>query len=356
MLKFKGYPDLPAATFPGDGFGGKGKGGTRVSLDPEGLVVDTVSEHGGFWISDEYGPFVYHFDKKGRMDYAIEPPTALIPMRKGKKNFASNNPPIFDPKQVPDPKDPESGRNNNQGFEGLTFAKKEKALYVLMQSATINDGAPDKTKNRYARLLKYQLDRKGWNPRLAGEWTVELPVYVDPTESKNPRTAGQSEILSLGDGRFLILARDSGFGRGLKNTNSVYRHVDLFSTGRATNIRGSFDSATASFAPGGKLDPSVTPAEYCSFIDFNIAAQLARFGLVNGGPDNGVPGLLNEKWEGLSLVPVAGGSENEHYLFASSDNDFITQNGHYNFGRGTYRDASGFDLESQTLVFKVSIG
>jgi hypothetical protein len=353
-LKFKGYPDLPAAKFPGDGFGGAGPGGTRVSLDPEGLVLDTTSEQGGFWISDEYGPFLYHFNKKGEMDYAVRPPDALIPIRKGKENFSSNNPPIYDKNQKPDPIDPESGRSNNQGFEGLTFNKKEMALYTLLQSASINDGGADKRTNRYTRLLKYQLDKKGWNPKLVGEWTVPLLQYNDPTTTKNPRTAAQSEILNLGGGRFMVLARDSGFGRGLDVTKSVYRHVDVFSIPDATNFKGKFDDFNSSYAPGGKLDKSVAPAEYCSFLDFNIPSELTKFGLLNGGDDNNAEGLLNEKWEGLSMVPVYG-KEGEYYLFASNDNDFITQDGHYNFGKGSYKDASGFDLVSQTLAFKVSI-
>lgn len=77
---YPGFPLLPAATYTGDGFGGSGPGGKRVSLDPEGLVL---SPGGGFWISDEYGPYVYKFDNKGKMVYAIAPPDALLPLRNG---------------------------------------------------------------------------------------------------------------------------------------------------------------------------------------------------------------------------------------------------------------------------------
>lgn len=75
----------------------------------------------------------------------------------------------------------------------------------------------------------------------------------------------------------------------------------------------------------GVLNADITPATVCPFLDFNINAQLNRFGLHNGGPQDG--GLLNEKWEGIALVPVKGGDADEYFLFASSDNDFITQNG-----------------------------
>lgn len=66
----------------------------------------------------------------------------------------------------------------------------------------------------------------------------------------------------------------------------------------------------------------------CSFIDVNINAQLNRFGAHNGGEADA--GLLNEKWEGLALASVDGeGKGDEYFLFASSDNDFISQNGEW---------------------------
>jgi hypothetical protein len=77
---YPGFPILPAATYTGDGFGGSGPGGKRVCLDPEGIVL---SPGGGFWISDEYGPYLYKFDNKGKMVYAIAPPDALLPLRNG---------------------------------------------------------------------------------------------------------------------------------------------------------------------------------------------------------------------------------------------------------------------------------
>ena len=80
-LTYPGFPVLPAATYPGNGFGGPGPGGKRVSLDAEGLFL---GDKGTFWISDEYGPYVYQFSAGGRMLAAIAPPDALLPLRNGK--------------------------------------------------------------------------------------------------------------------------------------------------------------------------------------------------------------------------------------------------------------------------------
>ena len=353
-LTFKGLPAaVPAATFPGDGFGGSGLGGTRMSLDPEGLVLD---KDGGFWISDEYGPFLYHFTKKGKLDDVIRPPNALIPERNGAESFASYNAPIYNSSQVPNPEYPDSGRNNNQGFEGLTYDAQRKSLFVLLQSAAINDGAPDKDKNQYTRLLEYKISKKdrkhNRNRKPESQWVVPLPQYT--TAKGKKRTAAASEILSLGNGRFLILSRDSSAGRGSESTESLYRNADIFSIRDASNINGKFDDYTSSYAPAGVLSSSVKAAEYCPFINFNIQSELDKFSLINGGSDIDAEGLLNEKWEALSLVPIWG-KKNQYYLFTLNDNDFITQNGYYNFGKDTYKDASGFSLDNQALVFKVTL-
>lgn len=80
-LAYPGFPTMPAATYPGDGFGGPGPGDKRISLDAEGLVVE---EDGSFWISDEYGPFLYKFSESGKLVASIQPPDAILPIRNRK--------------------------------------------------------------------------------------------------------------------------------------------------------------------------------------------------------------------------------------------------------------------------------
>lgn len=57
-ISFSGFPDLPVATYTGDGFGGDGPGGKRIPVDSEGLYVNDDSS---FWVSDEYGPYICEF-------------------------------------------------------------------------------------------------------------------------------------------------------------------------------------------------------------------------------------------------------------------------------------------------------
>lgn len=356
-ITYPGFPILPVATYTGDGFGGAGPGGKRISIDSEGLVVN---DDGTFWVSDEYGPYIYKFSATGLMLQAIAPPGAYIPQRNGAVSFNSNTPPIYDPTRTVSPKDTTCGRNNNQGLEGLTKSHDGTTLYALMQSSLDQEGGPDNPYRRQARFLQY--DITGSVPVYSAEYVVTLPLWTDPTvsPSKASKVAGQSEIQSLGDGRFLIISRDSGSGHGQPSSTSIFRHVDIFSIGSgsgATNIQSaSRDAVCGAIASSkGVLKSGITAAAYCSFLDYNVNSELGRFGLHNGGAQDA--SLLNEKWESLALVPVDGlnGADGEWFLFSVSDNDFITQNGFLNGGAFTYHDDSGYNLDNQALVFQINL-
>ncbi|KAL8903646.1 MAG: hypothetical protein Q9171_007329, partial [Xanthocarpia ochracea] len=329
-LSIEGFPLLPAATFTGNGFGEPGPGGKSLSIDAEGLVL---ARDGSYWISDEYGPYIYHFSRSGKLLTAIQPPPAFLPTRNGSISFSANSPPVYDPDRELNPEDPQSGRSNNQGLEGLTASPDGKTLYALTQSALIQDGGPDNPFRRQARLLQYSISPAS-KPRLEKEFVVTLPLYNDPTSENTPvKVAGQSAIQYLTPTQFLILSRDSGFGRGTDNPESQYRHIDIFDISSATNIASSsanYNSANGSIAsPEGVLKPGITAATYCPFLDFNVNSELRKFGLRNGDGDGQEDdrGLLNEKWESIAVVPIDGkkGRDGEYFVFSISDNDFITQ-------------------------------
>ncbi|KAF5861596.1 hypothetical protein ETB97_012762 [Aspergillus alliaceus] len=352
-VSYPGYPPLPEATYTGDGFGGAGPGGKRISLDPEGLAL---AHDGSFWVSDEYGPYVYKFNPEGKMTLAIRPPEAILPHRNGTVSFSAASAPVYDPKRETNPEDPQSGRNNNQGFEALTVSPDGKTLYTMLQSALNQEGGPKKKNRQPARLLEY--DIASGKPVYTHEYVVLLPKYEDYTKNSSV-VASQSEMHLLPTGDFLVLSRDSGFGHGQQESRSVYRQADIISISNATtDLRGNYDAVGASVASSkGKLKDGITPAEYCSFLDYNVESELAKFGLHNGGPQDA--SLLNEKWESLALAPVDPGQrkgrglKKEYFLFSFSDNDFMTQNGHMNSGRFKYADGSGYNVDNQALVFRL---
>ncbi|KAH6843295.1 esterase-like activity of phytase-domain-containing protein [Chaetomium sp. MPI-CAGE-AT-0009] len=380
-LTYPGFPTMPAATYPGDGFGGPGPGDKRLVIDAEGLVVD---EDGSFWISDEYGPFVYRFNKQGQMVAAIQPPDAILPIRNGEVSYNSNTPPIYNNTMVPDPEDPHHGRQNNQGFEGLTMSADGKSLWVMLQSAAQQDGGASKSTRRNTRLLKYGLNKQKKGDvevTYEAEYAVPLPTYTN--SNGKTRVAAQSEIHYISDTQLMVLARDSDAGRGQDEPLSLYRHVDIVDISDATNIKGpKFDDIQNGNITAGEesdvLVSGITAAELCPFIDYNINTELNKFKTAEGDVvHNGAPvdfGLLNEKWEALALLPIhadagskgkgkgkgsscGGKNEDEYYLITLSDNDFITNNGYANFGKVRYVDdsASVPFLHSQALVFKVTL-
>ncbi|ESZ91897.1 hypothetical protein SBOR_7727 [Sclerotinia borealis F-4128] len=283
----------------GDGFGRNGTGGKRIPVDAEGLVLDGS---GGFWMSDEYGPYIYHYNSTGVMVSAIRPPDAFIPMRNGSRSFSADSPYYYPDQGGGDnvsPADNPTSRDNNHGFEGLGISTDGKTLYTLLQAANNQKGGLKSQTERYARFLSYDISDPA-NPVYRSEYVVPLPFWTDPTAnaSKTPKVAAQSEIHALPNGQFLF-----------------WQGIPMREMGRV----------------------------------------LGRFGVHNGGITDA--GLLNEKWESMAVVPVDGidGADGEWYIFSLSDNDFITQNGFLDAGKFAYSDASGYDLDNQALVFKVEI-
>jgi hypothetical protein len=225
-----------------------------------------------------------------------------------------------------------------------------------LQSATNQEGGLKNKNSRNARLVEYDITKR--QPEYLAEYIVALNHVVPSDDSS--KVARQSEIHYVSDTQFLVMARDSGegHGQGPNNTQSIYRHIDVFDISQATDIKSAANDAYtgAVASSSGVLDANVTAAQYCQWLDFNVNSQLNRFGVHNGGADDSH--LLNEKWESIALVPVNPGSYNggdEYFLFSLSDNDFITQNGYLNFGRYRYADASGYNLDNQALVFKVKL-
>ena len=328
----KGFPDLPEA-----------KTG-RVSIDAEAIVR---MPDGTFFISDEYGPYIYRFSAEGRMLSAIRPPDAFIPMRKSKQHFSSNNPgPGAEPL---DPKDPETGRQNNQGFEGMARTPDGKFLVVILQSATRQDGGNSPETRQNTRILYYDIADLA-HPKLVREHVVPLPFYK--TTDGKTRVAAQSELLALDENHFLLLSRDSGAGYGYKPATSLYRKIDIIDTTNATNIAGSKYDGLVPVAPKGRIEDGVVPATLTGFIDINDNTQLSKFGLRNGEPNDG--NNLSEKWEGMTIVPALDpANPQDYFLFVTNDNDFITQNG-YQVG-APYKDDSGADVDTIFLVYRVTL-
>ena len=196
-----GWPALPIFDSSTTGAASASSRTAFIVVDAEGLVLDT---DGSYWVSDEYGPYIYHFNAKSpsKLIGVTAPPRAFLPLdAAGQLDFTSVT-------------NPKSGRVVGQGFEGLTMDFQTRTLYAMLQSALVQDGGADEsgaetdTTSRYTRLTAFDASRRSGDLSLKGEWIVPLPR----SSSKN-KTRASSEILFVGDGTFLTYARD-GDGRG----------------------------------------------------------------------------------------------------------------------------------------------
>ncbi|RWK24485.1 MAG: hypothetical protein E5X49_24510 [Mesorhizobium sp.] len=317
----------------------------KLSLDDEAIVR---LPDGTMFISDEYGPNIYRFSADGRLMSATQPPAALVPVRHGKPNFASDNP--GPGAAEPDPKDPETGRQNNQGLEGMSMTPDGKFLIAVLQSAPRQDGGDSGSTRQNTRALVYDASDFA-HLKLAHEYVVPLPVFKDA--KGKTKVAAQSEIVALSDKSFLMLVRDSGNGQGVKGEESLYRKIEIVDLSSATDIaNGPFDTADKPVAPKGVLDPSVTSARLTSFIDINDKGELGRFGLHNGAPND--RNNLSEKWEAMSLVSVLDPKlPDDYFLFVANDNDFLAQDG-FQVG-APYKAEDGADVDTTFLVYQVTL-
>lgn len=316
----------------------------KIALDDEAIIR---MADGTMFISDEYGPYIYHFSADGHLTGATQPPKALLPMRKGALSFASNNP--GPGASAPDPKDPDTGRQNNQGLEGMAMTPDGKFIIAVLQSAARQDGGDSGATRQNTRAIVYDAADPA-HLKLVHEYVVPLPVFKDAKDKT--KVAAQSEVVALSDKSFLMLARDSDNGQGLKGDTSLYREISIVDLSAATDIAGSDFDADKPVAPKGVVDASITPATLTPFIDINDKADLARFGLHNGTPND--RNDLSEKWEAMGLASVLDPNlPDDYFLFIANDNDFFTQDG---FQVGTaYKADGGADVDTMFQVYQVTL-
>lgn len=312
----------------------KGVGKGKVSLDAESLQF---TPDGGFYVGDEYTANVYTFDPRGRLRGILQPPPAVVPRRDGKTFFGSL-------------KTPDTGRRNNQGPEGMSLSPDGHTLFVVLQSALVQDTAAGNPAGRVnTRVLVYDVGATPTPARPKGHYVVQLPAYADDGDGGAPnRTAAQSEVRALDGHRFLMLARD-GAGRGAEGGKPiVYKSILLVDTAGATDLAGSeYETGVASVLrdpAGAALRPGIVPAERTELVNLLNPVQLVRFGLSIDA--------LSEKWEAMDLVPALDPDRpNDYFLLVGNDNDFIARDCRMS-GQAC---GSPIDNDNRILVYRLTL-
>jgi hypothetical protein len=239
-------------------------------LDPEGIRVSNDGK--SVFITDEYGPYVYQFDRNsGKRIKAFTLPAyyAISKLDSVGDNEISGN---------------GSGRISNKGMEALAITPNGNTLVGMMQQNLAQD-----TK-KYLRIITIDI---------ATGLTHEFVYKLDKGSSV-------SDILAINDHEFLVDERDgAGLGDGsLAVVKKLYK-IDL--TG-ATDISGVAAITAANVN-------SITLVKKQEFLDV-----LARLN-ANGITADKVPAKL----EGVAFGPdMVIKGVNKHTLFIANDNDFLS--------------------------------
>ncbi|MCS6986073.1 MAG: esterase-like activity of phytase family protein [Sphingomonadaceae bacterium] len=284
-----------------------------LSHDPEGLVR---LKNGHFLVADEYGPSLYEFDRNGVFVRAFETPENLKPKRaNGTLNYV-------DGRGASAGERPETGRQDNRGYEGLALSADGTFVLAILQDPLFEEGAPagarEGRRSRNLRIVKFDVA----TGRAVGQYVYQLEPLAD-INARIPGTAqdfaptaqgrniGVSGILGLPNGKFLVLERDNrGFGvdpvlEGQLPVGS--KRVYLIDLAGATDV-----SAISLAGTNDALPPGVVPVAKTLWLD--VQAELERAGV-----------KVAEKMEGIAFGPNLPGGR---AFVVVTDNDFsVTQTG-----------------------------
>ncbi len=254
--------------------------GKPLNNDPLGgdFEAIVVAPDGTFWLSDEYRPAIYQFDRNGTLINRFIPQGA--PTATGE--FGT---PVFPAVYAQ--------RRVNRGFEALALEGTK--LYAFIQSAIDNPDVPGDTTSRNSRNLRI-LEFDIVTHTVTGEY---LYILDSISGSGNARTDKIGDAVSLGNGKFLVIERDD---RSTSDANKLIYEINL---NGATNIN---NPANLTSIPSGKTLEQLTVAELRTA---NIAPVSKR--LTVNAAAIGYTGI--EKIEGLALIDA-------NTIAVINDNDF----------------------------------
>lgn len=316
------------------------------SFDPEGLVINP--RNGNLIVSDEYGPSVYEFDRRGRLLRAFETPANLLPRVGTALNYVADR-----------AAGGNAGRQDNRGFEGLAITPDGRRLVAALQDPLFNEPGPNNGRDgRNVRIVVFDNDPvsmtygKGiaqYAYPLEAQSAVLARIVAaggtgSATDPRQGRNIGLSAIVAINDREFLVLERDNRglgvddpAGAGVTGSKRVYK----------IDISGATD-VTGVALPGGDLAAfGITPvAKSALFIDLAANTVLPN-------------GKKAEKWEGLAIGPKL--KDGSRVIVAGTDNDYsVTQSGPTSTQYDVYADFAGGsvqrDIDQPTRLDGAEVG
>lgn len=253
-------------------------------IDSEGLVR---AADGSFWISDEYGPHIAHFDASGKTIERINPFGTGTGGRKIPAVFAN--------------------RRANRGMEGLAITPDGKTLVGMMQSPMYNPSKAATAASVVLRILTIDISTGA---------TKQYVYLMD-----NVSLTGVSDIVAVNSTTFLTLERDGLYGGAATNPAAVKKvyKIDLAS---ATDISDPSNGAN------GKLYSGKTVEELNNTAGLTAAGVVPVTKTLTLDLLKDLPNVYpHDKAEGLAILPG-------NILVISNDDDFgVVDNGASGFAQ-----------------------
>jgi hypothetical protein len=191
---------------------GNALGTSADGLDSEGLVL---APDGTFWVSDEYGPHIVHFDATGKTIERINP--------FGTGAGGRTLPLVL------------ARRRPNRGMEGLTLTPDGKTLVGLMQSPMYNPSSAAVSGSTVLRVVTFDL---------ATGATKQYAYLME-----NASLTGCSEIAAITNTTFVAIERDGLYG-GNTTAPAAFKRIYKFDLAGATDISDAANTAAGKLYGG----------------------------------------------------------------------------------------------------------
>lgn len=257
--------------------------GNPIPTDPDGLDSEglAIATDGSFWVSDEYGPHIVHFDASGRTIERLNP--------FGTGTGGRTIPLVF------------ALRRANRGMEGLAITPDGSTLIGAMQNPLDNPTPAVGRTSNANRIL-----------------SLNIASGASKTFVYEADAVGNfiSEIQSLTATTFLVIERDANYQGG--TPAAISKRVYKVDISGATDVSDPLNTANGKTF-GGKVLEALTPAERAGNAIVPVTKTLVYDLLTRPG------GYPHDKLEGVTLV----GSD---LLVVSNDDDFgVIDGGASNF-------------------------
>lgn len=249
-------------------------------LDSEGLAV---APDGTFWVSDEYGPHIVHFDATGRTLERINPFGSGTGGRRIPSVFAT--------------------RRANRGMEGLTITPDGKTLVGIMQFPLYNPSAAAVSGSLVTRILTFDIATGATNQ------------FVYLIERANLQA--NSEITAITNTTFLVLERDGEYGSDA-NKNTLFKRIYKIDLAGATDISDPANGANGKLYGGKTVEELKTAA----VLQTNNIVPVSKTLVLDLATETS-PVYPHDKAEGIALISPT-------LLAVANDDDFGV------VGTGTY--------------------